>query len=58
MKTDPKPNLSRAAIEANISYYQAQGAKHSEQYRMALEQETYWMRELVNLANQERSNVN
>jgi hypothetical protein len=54
--TDPKPNLSRAAIEANIEYYQAQGAKHAEQYRWALEQETHWMRELVKLANQERSN--
>ena len=55
MKPDPKPNLGRAGIESNIAYYQAQAAKHAEQYRMTLEQETHWMRELVKLANQERA---
>lgn len=46
MNIDPKPKLSKAAIESNIVYYSALSANAALEYRTALEQETYWMREL------------
>lgn len=49
MKPDPKPTLGPAAIQANLEYYQAQEHKYSNQYRLALEQTTYWLRELEKL---------
>lgn len=53
MTQDPKPNLSRAAIECNIEYYRARGAEYSQQYRLALEEETHWIRELIKLKAQD-----
>jgi hypothetical protein len=55
MKIDPKPNLGPAAIESNIEYYKNKGNKASEEYRQALEQQTYWMRELEKLKPQTQS---
>ena len=49
MKADPKPNLSRAAILANIEYAKGLQAIHSEQYRQALELETKYLLMLKDL---------
>lgn len=49
MKPDPKPNLSRAAILANLEYYGAQSRKAAALYRQSLEDETYWLTQLRKL---------
>ena len=47
--TDPKPNMSAAGILANLNYYNALEHRYAAQYREALEQSTYWLRELEKL---------
>jgi hypothetical protein len=41
--TDPKPNLSRAAIEANINYYHSQLDQLALQQDLLKEQLNYWL---------------
>jgi hypothetical protein len=55
--TDPKPNLSRAGIEANINYYAALEQRYSQQYREALYEHTYWLRELQKLSSTDNQGV-
>jgi hypothetical protein len=43
---DPKPNLSRAAIEANIEYYKSICSKYRTGYRDAKEQLQKWEQRL------------
>jgi len=49
MKPDPKPNLSRAAIEANIEYYKSICRKYRTGYRDAKEQLQKWEQRLNEL---------
>lgn len=42
MKTDPKPTLSRAAIECNIEYYQAKIRQARQDYRQAKRELKSW----------------
>jgi len=49
MLPDPKPNMSAAGILANLNYYNALEHRYAAQYRDALEQTTYWLRELEKL---------
>jgi len=46
---DPKPTMSAAGIIANLNYYNALEHRYATQYREALEQTTYWLRELEKL---------
>jgi transcription elongation GreA/GreB family factor len=48
---DPKPNLSRAAIEANIEYYKSICAKYQSGYRDAKEQLEKWEQRLNDLSH-------
>lgn len=44
--TDPKPNLSKAAILANIEYYQNLQEWHRQQLNYYLKKEQEWIDEL------------
>lgn len=46
MKPDPKPNLSRAAIEANIEYYQSICLKYRQGYKEARQDLKKWKERL------------
>jgi hypothetical protein len=46
---DPKPQLSKAAILANIGYYHAEKRKAIEYCKLNRFHEKYWQRELEKL---------
>ena len=48
---DPKPQLSRAAIEANIEYYKSICEKHRLAHLEALEQLIKWETKLNEISN-------
>ena len=48
---DPKPNLSRAAIESNIEYYKSICSKYQTGYRDALEQLERWKQRLNEISH-------
>jgi hypothetical protein len=49
MAIDPKPNLSRAAIEANIEYYQSICLKYRQGYKEARQDLKKWKERLNEL---------
>ncbi|CAB5225995.1 hypothetical protein UFOVP758_40 [uncultured Caudovirales phage] len=49
--TDPKPNLSRAAILSNIEYYKSICAKYREGYKEAKQQMAKWEEQLNALSH-------
>lgn len=48
---DPKPTLSKAAIEANITYYHSQCEKYRLAHADALEQLIKWETKLNEISN-------
>jgi len=54
MKPDPKPNLSTAAIKANIEYYSSICRKYRQGYKDAKEQLDKWTQRL----NEIHTNIN
>jgi hypothetical protein len=49
MKTDPKPNLSRAGIESNICYYESLVSKSKDDREQHLQHLQHWIDELAKL---------
>lgn len=47
--TDPKPNLNKATILANIEYYQNLQEWHRQQLNYYLKKEQEWIDELENV---------
>lgn len=48
---DPKPHLSQAAIEANISYYHSQLDELDTQRDLLKESLNYWIEQRANLTS-------
>ena len=46
MKIDPKPNLSPAALKANMEYYRAHRIQAHTQYLNYKRQERFWQEQL------------
>ena len=55
MKPDPKPQLSRAAIECNILYYRSQCAKHRWLYKEAKQDLKKWEQRLDEISHTDRT---
>jgi hypothetical protein len=49
MKPDPKPNLSKAGILANIDHYECRVQTAKDSWEQELQQLQYWMEQLEQL---------
>lgn len=53
MKTDPKPNLSRSGILANIDYYESRVKDAKDSWQTEINELQYWLDQLEQLETEQ-----